>query len=331
MSIIVLGTVALDSVKTPFGRRKELLGGSAAHFSMAARLFTGVNLIAIVGSDFPQKHIAFLKSKGINLSSLIIDKGKTFRWEGEYRGDLNSALTLNTQLGVLSVFKPQVSEAQRKIENIFLANVDPEIQEHLLAKMHSPRLVGADSMNYWINTKRKALIKLLKQIDIYVANDQEARTLSGESNLIKAAKGLCSLGPRMVLIKKGEHGVLFYSKKFIHSAALDLKMKVLPQYQSLGKSRAKTRNIEGLIFSLPAYPVEKVIDPTGAGDTFAGGFMGYLTCTAKINSLSIKKALAYGTVAASFNVEDFGLHRTSKLTRRDLESRLAKFKGCFYF
>jgi sugar/nucleoside kinase (ribokinase family) len=299
MSVIVLGTVALDSVKTPFGRRKELLGGSAAHFSMAARLFTGVNLIAIVGSDFPQKHIAFLRSKGLNLSSLIVDKGKTFRWEGQYQGDLNSALTLNTQLGVLSVFKPQVSEEQRKIENIFLANVDPDIQEHLLAKMHSPKLVGADSMNYWINTKRKELIKLLKHIDIYVANDQEARTLSGESNLIKAAKRLCSLGPRMVLIKKGEHGVIFHTKKFI--------------------------------FSLPAYPVEKVIDPTGAGDTFAGGFMGYLTCARKINSLAIKKALAYGTVAASFNVEDFGLYRTSKLTRGDLERRLTKFKDCFSF
>jgi len=299
MSIIVLGTVALDSVKTPFGRRKELLGGSAVHFSMAARLFTKVNLIAIVGSDFPRKHIAFLRYKGLNLSSLIVDQGKTFRWEGEYKGDLNSALTLNTQLGVLSVFKPRICEEQRKIENIFLANVDPDIQKHLLAKMHSPKLVGLDSMNYWINTKPKALIKLLKRIDIYVANDQEARTLSGESNLIKAAKRLYSLGPRMVLIKKGEHGVLFYNKKFI--------------------------------VSLPAYPVEKVVDPTGAGDTFAGGFMGYLVNAGKVNSSTIKKALAYGTVAASFNVEDFGLHRTSKLTRGNLERRLTKFKDCFSF
>ncbi|MHB8155187.1 MAG: PfkB family carbohydrate kinase [Candidatus Omnitrophota bacterium] len=299
MSIIVLGTVALDTVKTPFGKRKELLGGSAAHFSMAARLFTKVNLVAIVGGDFPQKHITFLRSKRLNLSSLIVDKGKTFRWEGEYKGDLNCALTLNTELGVLSVFKPQISQAQRRIENIFLANVDPDIQEHLLRKMHSPKLIGLDSMNYWINTKRKELIKLLKHIDIYVANDQESRELSGENNLIKAAKGLCSLGPRMVLIKKGEHGVLFYNKKFI--------------------------------FSLPAYPVEKVIDPTGAGDTFAGGFVGYLAEAGRINSLTIKKALAYGTVAASFNVEDFGLFKTSKLTRGDLERRLTKFKDCFSF
>ena len=299
MSIIVLGTVALDSVKTPFGRRKELLGGSAAHFSMAARLFTKVNLIAIVGNYFPQKDAAFVRNKGLDLSSLVVGEGKTFRWEGQYQGDLNAALTLDTQLGVLSVFKPQVSLLQRKIENIFLANVDPDIQEHLLAKMYSPKLVGADSMNYWIDTKRKELVKLLKHIDIYVANDQEARTLSGESNLIKAAKGLCSLGPRMVLIKKGEHGVLFYNKKFI--------------------------------FSLPAYPVEKVTDPTGAGDTFAGGFMGYLSKVRKVNPLTIKAALAYGTVAASFNVEDFGLYRTSKLTLQDLQRRLIKFKDCFLF
>jgi sugar/nucleoside kinase (ribokinase family) len=299
MSIVVLGTVALDSVKTPFGKRKDLLGGSAAHFSMAARLFTKVNLVAIVGRDFPQEHISFLRYKGLDISSLIIDKGKTFRWEGEYRGDLNTALTLNTELGVLSVFKPRISEEQSRIKNIFLANVDPDIQEHLLRKMHNPELVGLDSMNYWINNKRKELIRLLKHIDIYVANDQEARALSGENNIIKAAKALRGYGAKMVLVKKGEHGVLFYSDKFI--------------------------------FSLPAYPVEKVIDPTGAGDTFAGGFMGYLAKAGKIDHLTLKNALAYGTVAASFNIEDFGLNRTSRLKSQDLVRRLIKFKDCFLF
>ncbi|MDD5128950.1 MAG: PfkB family carbohydrate kinase [Candidatus Omnitrophica bacterium] len=299
MSIVVLGTVALDSVKTPFGSRKELLGGSAAHFSMAARLFTPVNLIAVVGKDFPQKHISFLKGKGLNLSSLIIDQGKTFRWTGEYTGDLNTALTLNTELGVLAGFKPCISEGQSRIKNIFLANVDPEIQEHLLRKMRSPRLVGLDSMNYWINNKRKELIRLLKYIDIYVANDQEARALSGENNIIKAAKALKGYGAGMVLIKKGENGVLFYSDKFI--------------------------------FSLPAYPVEKVIDPTGAGDTFAGGFMGYLAKAQKVSPMTLKKALAYGTVAASFNIEDFGLNRTSRLKLQDLSRRLVGFKNCFLF
>ena len=299
MSIIVLGTVALDTVKTPFGLRKHMLGGSAVHFAMAARLFTNVNLVAIVGKDFPSKYIDFLHQKGIILTSLIKDKGKTFKWQGEYRGDLNTALTLNTELGVLCVFRPTVSKEQKKIKYIFLANVDPDIQRQLLKSMHSPALVGLDSMNYWINHKRRSLLRLLKQVNIYVANDQEARALSGESNLIKAAKCLYSYGPRMILIKKGEHGVLFLSDKFI--------------------------------FSLPAYPTDKVVDPTGAGDTFAGGFMGYLTKAKKINEGILKKAIAYGTVAASFNVEDFGLDKTARLTIRDLETRLNKFRKLVLF
>jgi sugar/nucleoside kinase (ribokinase family) len=294
MSILVLGTVALDTVKTPFGQRKHMLGGSAAHFSMSARLFTDVHLVAIVGRDFPQKYIDFLDRKGIILTSLIKAEGKTFKWQGQYGGDLNTALTVNTELGVLTAFKPRVSAAQKNIKHIFLANVDPDIQRHLLSHMRSPRLVGLDSMNFWIKHKRRALIRLLRDVDVYVANDQEARDLSAEHNLIKAAKMLRSLGPRIILIKKGEHGVILYSDEFI--------------------------------FSLPAYPTDKVIDPTGAGDTFAGGFMGYLACARTINRASLKKAVAYGTIAASFNVEAFGLGKTSRLTRKDLETRLARFK-----
>jgi len=294
MSILVLGTVALDTVKTPFGIRRHMLGGSAVHFAMAARLFANVNLVAIIGRDFPKKYIDFLHQKGIILTSLIRGKGRTFKWEGQYQGDLNAALTLNTELGVLSAFRPSVSEKQRRIKHIFLANVDPDIQRHLLENMHSPRLVGLDSMNYWINHKRKELLRLLKRVNIYVANDQEARVLSGETNLIKAARCLYNYGPRMILIKKGEHGVLFFSDKFI--------------------------------FSLPGYPTEKVIDPTGAGDTFAGGFMGYLTKVKRINEISIKKAIVYGTVAASFNVEDFGLNKTGHLVLKDLENRIAEFR-----
>ena len=297
MSILVLGTVALDNVKTPFGERKQLLGGSAAHFSMAARIFTKVDLVAIVGKDFPQKHIDFLEAKGINLAALIRESsGKTFQWSGKYEGDLNTAITLNTELGVLSSFQPKISDEQKKMKYVFLANVDPDIQRHLLSHMHSPKLVALDSMNYWINNKRASLLRLLKQVHIYVANDSEARSLSGESNLIKAAKRLRSFGPKMVLIKKGEHGVLFYSDKFI--------------------------------FSLPAFPAEKVIDPTGAGDTFAGGFMGYLAKTRVLSMENIRKALVFGTIAASFNIEDFGLERTSKLTMKDLNKRLAEFKKC---
>ncbi|MCX5702007.1 MAG: PfkB family carbohydrate kinase [Candidatus Omnitrophica bacterium] len=296
MSILVLGTVALDTVKTPFGERKHMLGGSAVHFAMSCRLFTDVNLVAIIGADFPQKYIHFLSQKGIILTSLIRSQGKTFKWKGEYKGDLNSALTLSTELGVLSTFRPSVLKEQRNIRYVFLANLDPDIQRHLLRHMRLPRLVALDSMNYWIQHRRKSLLRLLKKVNIYVANDQEARSLSGEVNLIKAAKALRILGPQMVLIKKGEHGVLFYSDKFI--------------------------------FSLPAYPTEKVIDPTGAGDTFAGGFMGYLCKAKNMNETSLKKAIVFGTVAASFNVEDFGLNRTSRLSIQELSERTAKFRKC---
>jgi sugar/nucleoside kinase (ribokinase family) len=299
MSIIVLGTVALDSVKTPFGKRECMLGGSAVHFAMSARLFTSVNLVAIVGEDFPQRYIDFLHKKGINLASLIRTEGKTFKWQGRYEGDLNTALTLGTELGVLSTFKPALSSEQKNIKHIFLANVDPDMQRHLLTHVRSPHLVGLDSMNYWIKHKRRALKRLLKQVDIYVANDAEARDLSGEHNLIRAARRLRSLGPKIVLIKKGEHGVILYSDKFI--------------------------------FSLPAYPTDKVIDPTGAGDTFAGAFMGYLTKVKRVDSQHLKKAVVYGTIAASFNVEDFGLNRTSWLKIKHLEERLGDFKKFVLF
>lgn len=299
MGILVLGTVALDTVKTPFGKRRHMLGGSAAHFSMAARLFTQVNLVAVIGRDFPQRYIDFLNKKGVILTSLIRTEGKTFKWAGEYKGDLNTAITLSTELGVLLSFRPSVSEAQKGLKNIFLANIDPDLQAHLLSHMRSPQLVACDSMNYWINNKRKSLLRLLKKVDIYVANDAEARSLSGESNLIRAARSLRAAGPKMVLIKKGEHGVLFYSDKFK--------------------------------FCLPAYPTDKVIDPTGAGDTFAGGFMGYLARAGRVNAQGIKKALAYGTVAASFNIEDFGLDRTAGLVLGDLQNRLSGFRKSVLF
>ncbi|MCX5704725.1 MAG: PfkB family carbohydrate kinase [Candidatus Omnitrophica bacterium] len=294
MSIVVLGTVALDTVKTPFGRREFILGGSASHFSMSARLFTHVDIVAVVGKDFPGKHIEFLRKKGINLDSLEVCGGDTFRWEGKYEGDLNTAHTLNTHLGVLATFRPQITEAQKKIKHLFLANVDPDIQGHLIESMRSPELIGMDSMNFWINTKRKSLLRTLRKVHIFVANDQEARSLTGETNLIKAARHLSSYGPKMIVIKKGEHGSMFFSKRFI--------------------------------FLLPAYPMEKVVDPTGAGDTFAGGFMGHLSTVRKINEKTIRRAVAYGTIAASFNVEGFGLDRTSRLTLKDIEKRLNFFK-----
>ena len=291
MSIVVLGTLALDTIKTPYGKRRNILGGSAAHFAMAARFFTNVNLVTIIGEDFPKRYIDFLeRNKGVVLSSVMIGEGRTFRWQGEYKGNLNTAITLSTELGVLSVFKPRITGPQRRIKYIFLANLDPDIQRHLLKHMHAPKLVGLDSMNYWIKNKKKSLMKLLKEVDIYLANENEALELSGEHNLTRAAIALRKIGPPMIVIKKGEHGVLFYCDKFI--------------------------------FSLPAYPVHKLVDPTGAGDTFAGGFMGYLAKTDSLKDKDIKRAIAYGVACASFNVEGFGSERISQVKLKDINNRI---------
>jgi len=299
MAILVLGTAALDTVKTPSGLRKRMLGGSAVHFSMSSRLFTRVHLVAIVGRDFPPAYVRFLERRGIILDSLLRAEGPTFHWAGEYQGDLNTAITRKTELGVLSSFCPVITAAQKRIRNVFLANVDPDIQRSLLDRMDDPRLVALDSMNYWIQNKRRSLVRMLKRVTIYVANDQEARSLTGENNLLKAARGLLAMGPAMVLIKKGEHGVIFCSDKYL--------------------------------FSLPAFPTHRVIDPTGAGDTFAGGFMGYLARAGTIDQRTVKQALAYGTIVASFNVEAFGLDKTSLLTMKDLGMRLAQYRQIVLF
>ncbi len=296
MSLLVYGTVALDDVKTPWGARKDLLGGSAAHFSMSARLFTRVHLTAIIGRDFPKRYFRFLSGKGVDLSSLVVGDGKTFHWNGEYRAeDLNAALTLATELGVLAGCKPYVADHQKNIPNIFLANIDPDMQMGLVNMMRSPRLIGLDSMNLWIDHKRPSLLKLMKKVTLFVANDGEARALTGESNLVKAAKALRKLGPEMVVVKKGEHGVLFYSDAFM--------------------------------FAFPAYPVEKVVDPTGAGDTFAGGLMGYLSNVKRLDLKSLKQAVLYATTVASFNVEGFGMSKTAALTPADVRKRVKTFRG----
>ncbi len=294
MSLIVLGTVALDNIKTPSGIRRDMLGGSASHFCMAARLFTKVNLVAVVGEDFPKKYVGFLKNKGVDTASLKIQKGKTFRWHGEYKKeDWNTALTLATELGVLPGFVPSINEKEKAAPNVFLANIDPDIQFQLLKMMRSPKLIGLDSMNLWIKHKRASLLRLLRQVDLFVANDGEARMLSGENNLIKAAKALRAMGPGLVVVKKGEHGVLFHS--------------------------------DNIQFSFPAYPVEKVVDPTGAGDTFAGGLMGYLSRENKKDRATLKKAVVYATTVASFNVEGFGMAKTASLTLNDVHRRMRKY------
>lgn len=291
MSVVVLGTMALDHVKTPSGAKKDMLGGSALHFAMSARLFTDVHMVAVVGKDFPAKHLDFLRRKGIDVSSIKVGNGKTFRWRGEYKkGDLNTALTLATELGVLQTYVPELKEHQKSLPNIFLANFDPDLQVQLLKHLKAPRLIGLDSMNLWITHKQKSLRHLMKMVHLFVANDSEARALSGENNLIMAARRLRAMGPGMIVIKKGEHGVLFYSDK--------------------------------VMFSFPAYPVDKVIDPTGAGDTFAGGLMGYLSRANKTDEKTLRRALLYATTVASFNVQGFGMARTASLTMREVDERM---------
>ncbi|MCK4994384.1 MAG: bifunctional hydroxymethylpyrimidine kinase/phosphomethylpyrimidine kinase [Candidatus Omnitrophica bacterium] len=300
MSLVVMGTVALDSLKTPHGVKKDLLGGSAAHFALSARYFTNVHLSAVIGQDFPQKHITFLKNKKIITESLLMKPGKTFRWSGEYLSyDMNTAVTLNTTLGVIVQSKPTVSAREKNIENVFLANYDPDIQLEFLSKLNKPKFIGMDTMNLWIEAKQGSVAELMKKVHLVIVNDAEARELTDEKNIIKAAKALLKFGPKMVIIKKGEHGGIFYSKNHL--------------------------------FALPAYPLEAVVDPTGAGDTFAGGVMGFLAESKKINSKTLIKALSYATILSSFNVQGFGMDKTKNLTLPQVNKRLRVFKEFFNF
>lgn len=294
MSLIALGTIALDDLKTPQGERKNILGGSAIHFSMSARLFTDVYLVSVIGEDFPEEHIQFLRERDIDLTSVIDRCEKTFHWKGEYRdGNFNSAITLSTELGVLANYSPQVALQHRRFPFVFLANFDPDIQDQFLSLLHRPKFVALDSMNLWIHRKRESLLNLMKKVDLFVANDTEARDLSGEPNLIKAAKKLRGFGPKFIVIKKGEHGVLFYCDQFM--------------------------------FSYPAYPIEEVVDPTGAGDTFAGGLIGYLAKVKKIDEQIFKRAILYATILASFNVQGFGMEKTASLTLPQVHKRMKDF------
>jgi sugar/nucleoside kinase (ribokinase family) len=295
MSLLVLGTVALDDVKTPSGVKKNMLGGSAAHFSMSARLFDDVHVVGIVGKDFPKVHLDFLKRKGVNISSLTVAKGQTFRWWGEYKKeDLNTAITHNTRLGVLADYAPEVSEQQQNFSHVFLANLAPTVQEKLLGLMRSPSFIGVDTMNLWINTALKYLRRILRRADLLVLNDGEARMLTGERNAVMAARVLRTMGPKIVVVKKGEHGVYVYGGNFE--------------------------------FGYPAFPVSRVVDPTGAGDTFAGGLFGYLSKCRKCDEKTLRRAAVYGTVLASFNVESFGMGKTASLTLREVDQRLKEYQ-----
>ncbi|MFH0771566.1 MAG: PfkB family carbohydrate kinase [Candidatus Omnitrophota bacterium] len=298
MSLLVVGSIALDSVKTPFGEVNEALGGSAVYFSCAASFFSAVRLVGVVGSDFPRSHIDLLDKIGVDIKGLLVDGGKTFRWKGNYDYDLNVAHTIYTHLNVFANFKPSIPVEYRDSQNVFLANIDPELQREVLSQVTSPRLIACDSMNFWIENKREHLRKLLRRVHIFFANDNEARQFSGEHNLLKAARYMLSCGPKVVLVKKGEHGALCVSKDFI--------------------------------FSYPAYILEDPLDPTGAGDTFAGGFIGYLSKTGKLSEFVLRKAVAYGTILASYTVEDFSVNRLLRLKPVEIANRYKKFKELMY-
>ena len=299
MSLLVVGSVAFDSVKTPFGEVDEVLGGSATYFSTAASYFTNVSIVAVVGTDFSEKHLTFLKSRKIDIKGIDKQPGKTFRWKGEYGYELNEARTLDTQLNVFQSFRPKLPESYKGRRVVFLANIDPDLQREVLSQVKEPALVACDTMNFWIEGKRESLIETLKLVDILLINDGEARELSKEPNLVKAAEKILSFGPKALVIKRGEYGALMFQK--------------------------------GKIFSAPAYPLESVFDPTGAGDSFAGGFMGYLSNTMNFDEANIRKAIIFGSVMASYNVESFSLDRIKSLDYSEIESRFREFKALTHF
>lgn len=294
MSLLVVGSIAFDSVKTPFGAADDVLGGSATYFSTAASYFTSVKLVAVVGDDFPDKHVNFLKSRKIDVSGLQRSKGQTFRWKGEYGFDLNEAKTLDTQLNVFETFKPKIPDAYRSSDVVFLANIDPVLQREVLHQIDKPKLVACDTMNFWIGGKRDELIKTLAEVDILLINEAEARELACEPNLVKAARAIQAMGPKTLIVKRGEYGSVMFNS--------------------------------GGVFSAPAYPLEAVFDPTGAGDSFAGGFMGYLDNVRNFDEASLRRAIIFGSVMASFNVEDFSLNRMRSLDYKEIEGRYREFR-----
>ncbi len=294
MSILVVGSVALDTIETPFGKKKEILGGSATYFSLSASFFDKVNIIATVGEDFPERYVRLLKDRSIGTDGIAVKKGKTFRWEGRYEYDMNVAHTLATHLNVFQDFSPVIPKNLRNSQLLFLANIDPDLQDSVLRQMNRPKLIACDSMNHWITNKKRSLEKFLHKVDIFLLNDAEARQFSQEANLLKAAKAIVAKGPKSVIIKKGEHGVIYYSKK--------------------GH------------FVAPAYPLENVYDPTGAGDTFAGGVIGYLGRSGRINDAVIRKGIVYGSILASFVVQDFSVNRLLSLSRPEINKRYDNFK-----
>ncbi|MBM7116502.1 PfkB family carbohydrate kinase [Archangium primigenium] len=299
MSLLVVGSVALDSVETPFGTKEDVLGGSASFFSTSASFFTPVQMVAVVGEDFPQAHLDFLQGRGVDISGVSHEKGRTFRWKGRYGWQLNEAETLDTQLNVFQSFSPKLSEQHRQAQYVMLGNIHPELQAQVVDQVRAPKLVAADTMNFWINGSRPALLKTLARVNLLFVNDTEARLLSGEHNILRAARAILAMGPQRVVIKRGEYGALLVEKEHV--------------------------------FACPAMPLADVFDPTGAGDTFAGGFMGTLATSGGLDSDVLRRAMVMGSVMASFTVEKFSLERLKEISRADLHARFAEFKRLTHF
>jgi sugar/nucleoside kinase (ribokinase family) len=300
LSILVVGTVAFDKIKTPFGTAERCLGGSATYFSVAASFFSPVDLIAVIGDDFTDADLAIFRGRNINLDGLKrVPGAKTFFWSGEYGFDLNVAKTRDTQLNVFADFQPKLTEAQKHPDVLFLANIHPELQMDVLRQTKRPRLVALDTMNLWIDTKHQQLEQAFSKVDLVIINEAEVRQFTREANLVKGARMILALGPKTIVIKRGEYGV----------------MMVTPD----------------VIFAAPAYPLENVFDPTGAGDTFAGGFLGYLASRSEIHDRELRRAIVFGSVLASFTVEKFSLDRLREVTLRDIQERYQDFRALTHF
>ncbi len=298
--ILIVGSVALDSIKTPFGEVKEALGGSATYASYSASFFSGVRLVAVVGEDFPPEHIELLKKRRVQTEGLQVAKGRTFRWQGKYEYDLNEAHTLATELNVFETFRPHIPAAYADTPYVFLANIDPDLQLSVLDQVKKPALVACDTMNLWIKLKPESLKKVIARSDFFFINESEARMFAGTASLIKAGRVLQSWGPRYVVIKKGEHGALLFG--------------------------------QNSFFAAPAVPLEEVFDPTGAGDTFAGGFFGYVAkCGGDISDATLRRAVVYGTAMASFTVEKFSLERLTTLSPEQIDARVRLLKDLAHF
>jgi sugar/nucleoside kinase (ribokinase family) len=300
LSILVVGSVAFDALQTPFGKVDRCIGGSATYFSVAASFFTEVDLVAVVGDDFTEEDASIFKGRNINVDGLQrVPGAKTFFWSGEYGYDLNVAKTRDTQLNVFADFKPQLNERQKKTDVLFLANIQPELQMDVLKQTERPRLVALDTMNLWIDIKHDALERVFREVDLIIINEAEVRQFTKEANLVKACRQILALGPKTLVVKRGEYGVLMITSD--------------------------------AIFAAPAYPLENVFDPTGAGDTFAGGFLGYLASRREVHDRELRRAIIFGSVLASFTVEKFSLDRLREITLRDIHERYQDFKALTHF